>query len=59
MARSSAARTSWGLDPETGGAFLLEQTEQWTGQRGRYMTLKTLMPVCDDVIVSLPAAQRN
>lgn len=28
-------------------------------QRGRYMTLETLAPVCDDVVVSLPAAQRN
>lgn len=27
------------------GAFLMEQTEQWTDQRGRYMTLKsTMMP---------------
>ena len=26
-------------------------------QRSRYMTLETLAPVCDDPIVSLPAAQ--
>ncbi|MFC0200956.1 hypothetical protein ACFFIZ_11710, partial [Paracoccus rhizosphaerae] len=41
------------------GAFLMEQTEEWTVQRGRYMTLETLAPVCDDVMVSLPAAQRD
>ena len=42
-----------------GGAILMEQTEEWTVQRGRYMTLETLAPVCDDVVVSLPAAQRD
>ncbi|TNJ38686.1 IS256 family transposase [Phaeobacter sp. B1627] len=41
------------------GAILMEQTEEWTVQRGRYMTLETLAPVCDDVVVSLPAAQRD
>jgi transposase-like protein len=41
------------------GAILMEQTEEWTVQRGRYMTLETLTPVCDDVMVSLPAAQRG
>lgn len=41
------------------GAILMEQTEEWTVQRGRYMTLETLTPVCDDVMVSLPAAQRD
>ncbi|MDB6181707.1 IS256 family transposase [Paracoccus fistulariae] len=41
------------------GAILMEQTEEWTVQRGRYMTLETLAPVCDDVMVSLPAAQRD
>lgn len=35
----------------------MEQTEEWTVQRSRYMTLETLAPVCDDPIVSLPAAQ--
>ena len=39
------------------GAILMEQTEEWTVQRSRYMTLETLGPVCDDPIVSLPAAQ--
>ena len=41
------------------GAIIMEQTEEWTVQRGRYLTLETLAPVCDDVIVSLPAAQRD
>ena len=41
------------------GAILMEQTEEWTVQRGRYLTLETLAPVCDDVMVSLPAAQRD
>ncbi len=41
------------------GAILMEQTEEWTVQRGRYMTLETLAPVCDDPIVSLPAAQTD
>ncbi|KID12569.1 transposase [Rhodobacteraceae bacterium PD-2] len=39
-------------------AILMEQTEEWTLQRGRYMTLETLTPVCDEVVLSLPAAQR-
>ncbi len=38
------------------GAILMEQTEEWTVQRARYMTLETLAPVCDDLNVSLPAA---
>ena len=41
------------------GAILMEQTEKWTVKRGLYMTLETLTPVCDDVMVSLPAAQRD
>lgn len=41
------------------GAILMEQTEECTVQRGRYLTLETLAPVCDDVMVSLPAAQRD
>ena len=40
-------------------AILMEQTEEWTVQRGRYLTLETLAPVCDDVMISLPAAQRD
>ena len=38
------------------GAILMEQTEEWTVQRARYMTLETLAPVCDDLNFSLPAA---
>ncbi len=41
------------------GAILMEQTEEWTVQRARYMTLETLAPVCDDLNVSLPAAQSD
>jgi putative transposase len=41
------------------GAILMEQTEEWTVQRGRYMTLETLAPICDDLLVSLPVAQRS
>lgn len=41
------------------GAILMEQTEECTVQRGRYMTLETLAPICDDLIVSLPVAQRS
>jgi len=39
------------------GAILMEQTEEWAVQRSRYMTLETLAPVCDNPLVSLPAAQ--
>ncbi len=39
------------------GAILMEQTEEWTVQRARYMTRETLAPICDDLSVSLPAAQ--
>jgi transposase-like protein len=41
------------------GAILMEQTEEWAVQRSRYMTLETLAPVCDDPIISLPAAQTS
>ncbi|KZY25052.1 transposase [Sulfitobacter sp. HI0040] len=37
----------------------MEQTEEWTVQRARYMTLETLAPVCDDPIISLPATQTD
>lgn len=39
------------------GAILMEQTEEWAVQRSRYMTLETLAPVCDNPLISLPAAQ--
>jgi hypothetical protein len=41
------------------GAILMEQTEEWTVQRGRYMRMEALTPVCNDVMVSFPAAQRD
>ncbi len=37
------------------GAILLEQNDEWSVQRGRYMTLETIAPLSDDPIVSLPA----
>ena len=37
------------------GAILLEQNDEWTVQRGRYMTLETIAPLNDDPIVRLPA----
>jgi putative transposase len=37
------------------GAILLEQNDEWTVQRARYMTLETIAPISDDPILSLPA----
>jgi transposase-like protein len=37
------------------GAILLEQNDEWSVQRGRYMTLETIAPLNDNPIVSLPA----
>ncbi len=37
------------------GAILLEQNDEWTVQRGRYMSLETIAPLSDDPIVRLPA----
>ena len=37
------------------GAILLEQNDEWTVQRARYMTLETIAPLSDDPIVGLPA----
>lgn len=37
------------------GAILLEQNDEWTVQRARYMTLETIAPLNDDVAVSLPS----
>lgn len=37
------------------GAILMEQSDEWAVQRGRYMTLETLAPLSDDPIVMLPA----
>lgn len=41
------------------GKILMEQTKEWIVQRGQYRALETLTPVCDDVLISLPAAQRD
>jgi len=38
------------------GALLLEQNDEWAVQRARYMTLKTIAPMGDDPVISLPAA---
>jgi putative transposase len=37
------------------GALLLDQNDEWTVQRGRYMSLETIAPLSDDPIVKLPA----
>jgi len=37
------------------GAILLEQNDEWTVQRARYMTLETIAPLSDDPLVKLPA----
>jgi putative transposase len=37
------------------GAILLEQNDEWTVQRARYMSLETIAPVSDDPIVMLSA----
>ncbi|KRR28997.1 hypothetical protein CQ13_39050 [Bradyrhizobium retamae] len=37
------------------GAILLEQNDEWTVQRARHMTLKTIAPLSDDPAISFPA----
>jgi transposase-like protein len=37
------------------GAILLEQNDEWSVQRARYMSLETIAPLSDDPIVSLSA----
>lgn len=37
------------------GAILLEQNDEWSVQRGRYMTLETIAPLSDNPVISLPA----
>jgi len=37
------------------GAILLEQHDEWTVQRARYMTLETMAGLSDDPFVKLPA----
>ena len=41
------------------GAILMEQTEEWTVQPGRDMTLETSAPICADLIASMLVAQRS
>ena len=36
------------------GAILLEQNDEWTVQRSRYITLESIAPIGDDPIVGLP-----
>jgi hypothetical protein len=36
-------------------AILLEQNDECAGQRARYMTLETILPLSDNPIVGLPA----
>jgi putative transposase len=38
------------------GAILLEQNDEWAVQRARYLTLETMTPMSNDLVVSLPAA---
>ncbi len=37
------------------GAILIEQNDEWSVQRARYMTLESITTLSDDAIVSLPA----
>jgi putative transposase len=37
------------------GALLLEQNDEWTVQRARYMPLETIAPLSDDLIAIMPA----
>jgi putative transposase len=37
------------------GAILLEQNDEWTVQRGRYITLETIAQLSEDPILSMPA----
>jgi transposase-like protein len=38
------------------GAILLEQNDEWSVQRARYMTLETIAAMSDDPLVNLPLA---
>ena len=41
------------------GAILLEQNDEWSVQRARYMTLETIATLSDDATVSLPPGQTD
>jgi hypothetical protein len=34
--------------------LLLEQNDEWAVQRARYMTLETIAPMKDDLVITLP-----
>jgi hypothetical protein len=61
-ARSSVAPMSSALSPNEEaiyrlvGAILLEQNDEWSVQRARYMTLETIATLSDGATVSLPAS---
>jgi transposase-like protein len=40
------------------GALLMEANDEWTVQRGRYLTLETMAQMSDDPQISLPAVAR-
>lgn len=56
--RNQAAHRSRGHLPERSRltGLRLEQNDECTVQRCRYMTLETIAPLSDDPFVSLPAA---
>jgi putative transposase len=37
------------------GAILLEQNDEWTVQRARYMTQETVAPLSDNLAASVPS----
>jgi len=37
------------------GAILLEQNDEWAVQRARYMTLETIAPLSENLILKLSA----
>ena len=64
MARSSAAPRWVGILPKEAAstrlvaAILLEQNDESSVQRTRYMTLETIAPLRDDLSLMLAAARR-